>query len=161
MVSDLILTTSLAPWRRDDPGDDLVGLGGVAGPVDLAAGARDRLFQLKRYVSRWRSVRSLIARPASRRASQSGISSTASARLARMVWVALPMLCRSCVSASDSRAASWNGKAGRVGSGSDVARHQLGAGVGAGSCVAVSSAVTLLPRSSSRSRRGSRRDGSG
>ena len=43
-------------------------------------------------------TRSLRARPASLSSSQSGISSTATARLRRMVWVALPRLRLSCES---------------------------------------------------------------
>ena len=35
---DLTLTTSVAPWSRTIAGDDRVRLGGVAGPVDDAAG---------------------------------------------------------------------------------------------------------------------------
>src|SRR6266498_3225499 len=48
-----------------------------------------------------------MARPASRSASQSGSSPTTAARLARIVWVALPMLRRSCVFASATLADSW------------------------------------------------------
>src|SRR5918994_3011026 len=51
-----------------------------------------------KYSSRWRVTRSLRARPASLRSSQSGISPTASARLRRMVRVALPRLRLSCES---------------------------------------------------------------
>ena len=96
----------------DDVADDPVALLCVARPVHDAAGLLDRRLELRRgSSSRWRSTRSLSARPASRSPSQSGTSATAAARLARMVWVAWPRLWRSWVSASATRAAWGNGTA--------------------------------------------------
>ena len=46
VVSDLTLTTSRGAVLGDDPRDDPVGLGGVARPVDMAAGALDRRLEL-------------------------------------------------------------------------------------------------------------------
>src|SRR5918911_4541747 len=54
-----------------------------------------------RYSSRWRNVRSLRARPASRSSCQSGSSSAAAARFSRIERVALPMLCLSWASARE------------------------------------------------------------
>ena len=106
-----------------------------------------------------------MARPASRRASQSGSSSTTFARLARMVWVALPMLWRSWVSARASLAASWNFTAGVVGSGStsrDIS-SALVVGILWLKSGLPSAAVPRLRivEPGLRSRRGSRRGGSG
>ena len=103
----------------DELGDDLVRLVGVARPVDVAAGRLDRRLELRAAVVEVRERRrSLIARPASRRPSQSGTSPTTPRRLSRIVEVALPRLRRSCVSARATRAASSNRIAGLVGIGS-------------------------------------------
>ena len=48
VVSDLIFTTSFAPWAAAIRGDDPVRLGGVARPVDLAPGPVDRRLELDR-----------------------------------------------------------------------------------------------------------------
>src|SRR5674536_354185 len=59
-------------------------------------------------MSRWRSTRSLVARPASRSSCQSGSSPTTEARLSRIVVVALRKLRRSWVSARALPAAAGN-----------------------------------------------------
>ena len=107
---DLTLTTSVALGVADDRGDDRVRFGGVAGPVDDAAGRRDVGLELVQKRRQSCMTSSLMAAPACRSSSQSARSAMAADRLVRMVAVARPRLVRSCSSASAARAAS--GKAG-------------------------------------------------
>ena len=74
---DLTLTTSSAPWRLRDLGDDRAGLGGVAGPVHASRRRRSARLERRAGASRGRrSVASLMAAPASRSSSQSATSAT-------------------------------------------------------------------------------------
>ena len=96
------------------PGDDLVGLVGVAGPVHRAAAGGDLLLQRDQVLVE-PGHRGGLDRPAGLRAAraQSGTSPTTAARLPRMVAVACPRLARSWPSRSASRAASGNERSPR------------------------------------------------
>src|SRR5215204_6563582 len=83
-----------------DPGDYAVRLLGVARPVDLAPGARYGFFELQQIFVQ-------VARDALLEGA-SGLSSTATARLPLMVWVAFPRLRLSCESERLSLADSSN-----------------------------------------------------
>ena len=76
--------------------------------MHVPAGRLHRRLELSRYSSRRLMTSALIARPASRRSSQSGTSATTLARLSRIVVVALRRLCRNWPSPSATRAASGN-----------------------------------------------------
>ena len=88
VVSDLALTTSSAPWAAmTSPTMRLHSSASRAQCTTPPARVTDSSSWV-RCASRWRRTRSLSARPASRSSSQSGISATTPARLARIVWVA-------------------------------------------------------------------------
>ena len=97
--------------------------------------------------SRRAMVAALTCWPATRSCSQSGTSPTTRARLARIVWVAWPMLRRSWVSASARRAAAGNGSSARS------------CPTPRGACTGMprNVALTASPPARPRSRRGSRR----
>ena len=79
--------------RLHQVGDDAVGLGGVAPPSGPCRRRRSTASSSRmRWRSRCRSVRSLIARPASRKSSQSASSPMTASRLSRMV----PVACAGC-----------------------------------------------------------------
>src|SRR5918997_1549468 len=98
VAMDLTLTTSSEPWSLTiRPMISFASSASRAQWTWPPARVTDSSSS-SRYSSRWRTTRSLRARPASLSSSQSGISSTATARLRRMVWVALPRLRLSCES---------------------------------------------------------------
>ena len=95
VVSDLTLTTSRSPVASTSPTTIGVRLGGVAGPVHDAPGARHARLELDQEHPPWpSSERPRIASPASRSSSQSGTSATTRARLALIEVVACATLAR-------------------------------------------------------------------
>ena len=98
VVSDLTFTTSRGAGSADEPGDDLVGLGCVARPVDDVRPPLDRRLELEQIVVEMPEDASLERAPAARSSSQSGRSAMTAARFPRIVGVAMSELRRSCVS---------------------------------------------------------------
>src|SRR5829696_2240041 len=104
VAMDLTLTTSRAPWLCAMPATIRLASSASRAQWTWPPARVTDSSSCGRYSSRWRMMRFFRALPASRRASQSGISSTATLRFSRMVRVALPRLFRIWVSASASRA---------------------------------------------------------
>ena len=105
VASDLTLMTSSEPWARATSATTAAASAPSRAQCTVPPARWTVSSRRSRWTSRWRSARSLISAPASRRASQSGTSPTTRARLSRIVVVAWPRLRRSWLSASAARAA--------------------------------------------------------
>ena len=123
VVSDFTFTTSFAPCARATSATTAPARRSSRAQCTWAPAAVAAASNCNRYSSSRANTSALIARPASRSASQSSSSATTWARFARIVPVAFARFARSCSLASSRRAATGKRPSGRGSSGREDLRQ--------------------------------------